>query len=117
MMFTGSYFKHPDQLRTLHSAPAALCTMAALEKLSPLAQMYESEFQRAFKLYGDGKDDVKADEAFRICRRFLLEPYIGRWHRAGFHLLLGYSADCELCRPRLPASLTSSRLTRAFQLT
>jgi hypothetical protein len=64
MMFTGSYFKHPDQLRTLHSALAALCTMAALEKLSPLAQMYESEFQRAFKLYGDGKDDVKADEAF-----------------------------------------------------
>jgi hypothetical protein len=38
--------------------------MAALEKLSPLAQMYESEFQRAFKLYGDGRDDVKADEAF-----------------------------------------------------
>jgi hypothetical protein len=58
--------------------------------------MHDNEYQRAIKLYGEGKDDDKSNEAFFICRKFLLEPSLGGWHRAGFHLLLGHLDDCML---------------------
>jgi hypothetical protein len=82
--------------------------MVAFEEFSTLAQMYKDEHQCAFQLYGEGKDDVKSDEALRICRQCLLESYVGPWHHAGFHLLLEHSDDGELSKLQ-SNSLTNSQ--------
>ncbi|KAH7092974.1 hypothetical protein FB567DRAFT_587430 [Paraphoma chrysanthemicola] len=58
-------------------------------ELSPAGQMYEHEYNRACELW---KAD-RREEAYIICRRLLADPFVGKWHQAGFHLLLGYSDD------------------------
>ncbi|KAI4919536.1 hypothetical protein J4E90_001671 [Alternaria incomplexa] len=58
--------------------------------ISPVGQMYRNEYARAVDLWKSGSHE----EAYIICRDLLVDPAVGKWHQAGFHLFLGNSEDC-----------------------
>ncbi|KAM0689798.1 hypothetical protein Q7P36_010669 [Cladosporium allicinum] len=63
--------------------------MPPISDLDPPAQVLESLFIHAWELF----DDLKHDEAFRLCHELLVEPRLGDFHRAGLHMILGQSPD------------------------
>ncbi|KAK4502989.1 hypothetical protein PRZ48_006416 [Zasmidium cellare] len=63
--------------------------MPSANDLNAEGQIYEAEFKRAWALLRERK----AEEANGLARHLLMEPSLGKLHRAGLHLLLAHGPD------------------------
>jgi hypothetical protein len=84
------------------------CEMPVISDFDPVAQVVESLFIQAWSLFEESKfDEVSArlplfiysqtntytPQANTLSQKLLLEPRMGRLHRAGLHVILAHSPD------------------------
>jgi hypothetical protein len=84
------------------------CEMPVISDLDPVAQVLESLFIQAWNLFEESKFDEASTrllssiysktntytpQANTLSQKLLLEPRMGRLHRAGLHVILAHSPD------------------------
>lgn len=83
--------------------------MPPTSSLDPVAQVFESQFKRAWNLFSDHKYDeasramfeyinIQVANIFRshansLSGKLLNKPRLGRLHRAGLHVIVAHSPD------------------------